>query len=53
VGYIGQGDAAVADPSGPVLSEAIRKQFGLRLESRKAPIEVLVVDHANKAPAEN
>lgn len=49
----GQGDAAVADPSGPVLTEAIQKQFGLRLESRKAPLEILVVDHAERAPTAN
>ena len=29
------------------------KPLGLKLESRKAPIEVLVVDSANKMPAEN
>jgi uncharacterized protein (TIGR03435 family) len=29
------------------------KPLGLKLESRKAPVEVLVVDSANKMPAEN
>jgi len=28
-------------------------QFGLKLEPRKAPVEMLVVDSAEKAPAEN
>jgi uncharacterized protein (TIGR03435 family) len=26
---------------------------GLKLDSRKAPIETLIVDHAEKAPTEN
>jgi uncharacterized protein (TIGR03435 family) len=29
------------------------KKLGLQLEQRKAPIEVLVVDHLEKAPSEN
>ena len=34
------------------LFNAIEK-LGLKLESRKAPIEVLVIDHCEKAPTEN
>jgi len=26
---------------------------GLKLESRKAPLDVLVIDHAEKSPTEN
>jgi len=29
------------------------EQLGLKLESQKAPIEILVIDHAEKAPVEN
>jgi uncharacterized protein (TIGR03435 family) len=36
----------------PSLSEALQQQLGLRLESRKMPIEVLVIDHAER-PSEN
>jgi uncharacterized protein (TIGR03435 family) len=36
----------------PSLSDAVQQQLGLRLESRKMPIEVLVIDHAEK-PSEN
>jgi uncharacterized protein (TIGR03435 family) len=28
-------------------------QFGLKLEPRKAPMEVLVIDHAEKIPTAN
>ena len=39
------------DP-GPSLFTAIQEQLGLRLRAGKAPVEVLVVDHAEK-PGEN
>jgi uncharacterized protein (TIGR03435 family) len=37
----------------PNLFEALQSQLGLKLELRKDPVEVLVVDHAERAPAEN
>jgi uncharacterized protein (TIGR03435 family) len=37
------GDAP--DPSGPAFQDALRDQLGIKLESRKAPVDVLVVDH--------
>jgi uncharacterized protein (TIGR03435 family) len=36
-----------------ILQEALQKEIGLKLDSRKAPIEVLVIDKIDKAPAEN
>jgi uncharacterized protein (TIGR03435 family) len=38
--------------SGASLFSAIEK-LGLKLEARKAPLEVLVIDHAEKAPTDN
>ncbi len=40
-------------PSGLTLPVAIQEQLGLKLETRKAPVEMLVVDHAERVPAEN
>lgn len=40
------------ETSGDSLASAL-EQLGLRLEPRKAPIETLVVDHAEKTPSEN
>jgi uncharacterized protein (TIGR03435 family) len=40
------------DIAGIVMS-ALPDQLGLKLESRKAPLDLLVVDHAEKAPIEN
>ena len=42
----------MVDPSGPSIFSAIQQQMGLRLESAKAPVEFLVIDHVDK-PSEN
>jgi uncharacterized protein (TIGR03435 family) len=41
------------DSPGPTLFVALEKQLGLKLEQGKAGLEVLVIDHADKAPTEN
>jgi len=38
---------------GPTLFGALQNQLGLKLESKKALVEVLVVDHAERFPTEN
>jgi len=45
------GGAAAAD-SGPDIFTAMQEQLGLKLESAKGPVQVLVIDHAEK-PSEN
>jgi len=41
-----------ADLPGPSFMDAVRDQLGLKLESQKAPVEVLVVDHVER-PSQN
>jgi len=40
-------------PSNPNLFSALQEQLGLRLEQRKGPVELLVIDHLEKVPIEN
>jgi uncharacterized protein (TIGR03435 family) len=43
-----------ASAGGPTLSEALEKQLGLKLvKVKRIPVDVLVIDHVDKVPAEN
>lgn len=48
----GTGDSAASD-TGPSLFTAVQEQFGLKLIPQRGPVEVLVIDHVEKVPAEN
>lgn len=43
---------AASDPSGSSIFAAVQ-QLGLKLDPRKAPMEMIVIDHLEKAPTEN
>jgi uncharacterized protein (TIGR03435 family) len=45
-------DAASASGE-PTLPEALQLQLGLRLESKKGPADILVIDHIERSPTEN
>ena len=45
-------NGAPLDTSGPTLFEALRQQLGLKLERTKGPVDIMVIDHAEK-PGEN
>ena len=52
----GPGMPAASAPdaqSNPNLFAAVQEQLGLKLEQRKGPVDLLVIDHLEKAPIEN
>jgi uncharacterized protein (TIGR03435 family) len=45
--------AEARDDSGPTIFAAVQQQLGLRLEARKGPVEMLIVDRLDKVPTGN
>lgn len=45
--------AGDADSPGPDLLGAVQEQLGLKLEPKKGPVEMIVIDHIEKLPTEN
>jgi uncharacterized protein (TIGR03435 family) len=50
-GEAGKAPLEASDPSGSLFTAV--QQLGLKLEPRKAPVEIIVVDHVEKMPTEN
>jgi uncharacterized protein (TIGR03435 family) len=51
-GGAGRGGSTDADPAATIFS-ALPEQLGLRLEARKGPVDLLIVDNVEKTPTEN
>jgi uncharacterized protein (TIGR03435 family) len=50
---LGQGPPAAGTDSGTSIFAAVQEQLGLKLQPRKGPLEVIVVDHAERVPIAN
>jgi uncharacterized protein (TIGR03435 family) len=46
-------EAALDDAGGLTIAEALEQQLGLQLTKTKAPLDVIVIDRAEKVPTEN
>jgi uncharacterized protein (TIGR03435 family) len=53
VEYLGPAFRDRTDVSGPTLFDALEKQLGLRLQQKKATLDAVIVDQAEKTPEEN
>jgi uncharacterized protein (TIGR03435 family) len=51
--WIMEGSGPSSEETGPNIFRALQEQLGLKLESKKSMVDVLVVDHVEKIPTEN
>ena len=49
---MGPGDGPPPDANA-IVAVAMQKQLGIKVEAKKVPVEIVVVDHVEKTPAEN
>lgn len=47
-GPLPPGSTFQPDPTGPTFTEALREQFGVKLEAQTGPVDVFVVDHVEE-----
>jgi Protein of unknown function (DUF3738). len=47
------GEAPAEPADAPTIFTALQEQLGLKLEARKVPVEILVIDHVERTPSEN
>jgi uncharacterized protein (TIGR03435 family) len=53
MGGPGLGGDAGSDAAGPNILTAVQEQLGLKVEAKKGPVDLLVIDRAEKTPTEN
>jgi uncharacterized protein (TIGR03435 family) len=53
LGFAGRPAERQEGDAGPSIFTTVQRDLGLKLEARKEPIEILVIDSANKVPTEN
>ena len=51
-GASGSASDSANDP-GQTLAQALQTNYGLKLEAKKNPADIVVIDHAEKVPTEN